>query len=266
MLRTAKDLHGYSLRAHDGDIGKVHDVYFDEDAWTVRYVVVDTGGWLPGRKVLVSPIAIMRVDSDARSLAVDVNREQVKNSPDVNADAPVSRQNQAELHDYFRWPYYWTAGPYEGPGAYMGGAAESGATGATPPAAGVHPMTTQLGGDPHLHSARTVFGYGVNAQDGDMGRVHDIVFDDEGWVLRYFVVDTGAWLPGKKVLVALPWITRVAWEQSAIEVDLARDAIGRAPEYDSSRPVDRDYEIRLFEHYSREDYWTVGAGSGRRRV
>ena len=56
MLRSIKQLHGAKLGASDGEIGHVKDFYFDDQNWAVRYVVADTGSWLPGRQVLISPM------------------------------------------------------------------------------------------------------------------------------------------------------------------------------------------------------------------
>ncbi len=59
MLRNAKDLHGFKIRATDGELGTVDQLYFDDETWAIRYLMVETGGWLGGRRVLISPISVI---------------------------------------------------------------------------------------------------------------------------------------------------------------------------------------------------------------
>src|ERR671937_203627 len=107
MLRSLEELKGYAIHATDGDIGNVEDVYFDEGHWTVRYFVVNTGNWLTGRRVLISPIVFRDADWHAKKILVTLTREQVKNSPDFDTHKPVSRQHEIELARYFNWAPYW---------------------------------------------------------------------------------------------------------------------------------------------------------------
>ena len=74
MLRSLKILLGDTVVANDGDIGKVHDFYFHDDTWIIRYLVVDTGHWLPGRKVLITPSALGKPDWDALTFPVALTR------------------------------------------------------------------------------------------------------------------------------------------------------------------------------------------------
>jgi sporulation protein YlmC with PRC-barrel domain len=100
-----------------------------------------------------------------------------------------------------------------------------------------------------------VSGYQIQALDGEIGHVEDFVIDDETWGIRYLIVDTRNWWPGKKVLVSPQWIERVSWDQSKVFANLLRETIKQAPEYDGSRPITRDYETRLHQHHHREGYW-----------
>ena len=86
MLRSEKELHGYAIRAIDGDIGKVYEFYFDDLAWIVRYLVVDTGKWLPGRKVLLWPGVLGQPDWETGSVPVELTKAQVEGSPPISAD------------------------------------------------------------------------------------------------------------------------------------------------------------------------------------
>jgi len=246
MLKAASNLKGMSIAATDGDIGSVQDLYFDDMTWTIRYLVVDTGTWLPGRKVLISPMSVASGDR-SHAVPVRLTKSQVQNSPSVDADKPVNRQYEEEFSQYYGFPYYWS-GPYRwGSDPYPGAGAAT---------AGAIPAAMVAGaGDPALRSMRDVTGYYIEATDGDIGHVEDFLVDDHEWAIRYIVVDTRNWWPGKKVVVSPGWISRVSWADSKVYVDLSRDGIRTAPEYDPDRAVEREYENRLFTHYGRRNYW-----------
>jgi len=251
MIHNLSDLKGFGIKATNGEIGEVTDFYFDDDRWTIRYLVVDTGKWLPGRQVLISPISLGKADRANRRIQVDLTMEQIKNSPGIETDKPVSRQYEASYFDYYGYPYYWT-GPYLwGPAAYPGPLVMPERT----QAEGEAIRREQESSDPHLHSAREVRGYYIEAADGDIGHVEDFIVDDEDWAIRYMVVDTRNWWPGKKVLVSPQWIERASWHDSRVYVNLARSDIQEAPEYDTNRPLSRDYESSLHRHYRRAPYW-----------
>jgi sporulation protein YlmC with PRC-barrel domain len=254
MLRRVKELQGYTIRATDGDIGHVDEFYFDDEKWTVRYLVVDTGGWLSGRQVLISPIALGEANWQERRLHVKLTRQQVENSPDIDTDRPVSRRQEIGYFQYYGWPYYWG-----GPGIW-GGAMVPGYL-AVPAAAQEvveeERRRAEQEGDPHLRSTKDVTGYTIQARDGEIGQVSDFILDDESWTIRYLVVDTGGWLPGKKVLVPPPWIEQVSWAEAAVSVDLSRDTIKNGPEWDPDAPISREYEERLHGYYGRSPYWAL---------
>jgi sporulation protein YlmC with PRC-barrel domain len=229
MLRNLRDLLGSTILATDGEIGKVHDFFFDDEHWTVRYMVADTGGWLMGRLVLLSPAALEEHDWSGRTFRVSLSRQQIEDSPSVESDRPVSRQHQIDLHGYYGWPPYWG-----------GGMATVGTVGLYPELA-VQPelhkgetpargeATVEQRDDPHLRSTREVTGYHIEAADGGIGHVQDLIVDDEEWVIRHMVVDTRDWLPGKTVLVSPQSIARVSWEDHTVYVDLPREKIKEAP-------------------------------------
>ena len=251
MLRTASELKGIGIAARDGDVGSVTDLYFDDETWTISYFVVDTGTWLPGRQVLVSPMAVAG-EASADRIPVALTRRQVEESPPIDADKPVNRQGEIEFARYYSYPYYW-AGPYRwGLLGYPG-------IPPTPPP--VDPVAAEMTardrdqGDPNLRSVRDVSGYDLSAIDGDIGHVEDFVIDDKAWAIRYMIADTGNWWAGKKVVVSPEWIRDVSWPDSRVHVDLTRSQIQSAPEYDPSQPIARDYEERLFQHHARRKYW-----------
>ena len=253
MLSNTSSLRGYMLRVTDGEIGNIEDFYFDDEAWTIRYLVVDTGKWLPGRNVLISPISLRSADHDGKKLNVNLTKNQVENSPNIDTHKPISRQHESELYRYYRYPYYWT-GPYLwGPIAYPAEFA------ITAPETQVREIEAaekrESSEDRHLRSTREVTNYYVHASDGEIGHVEDFVVDDESWAIRYIIVDTKNWWPGKKVLVSPPWIKQVSWSESAVYFDVSREAIKTSPEYDPSVRIGRDYEKRLHDHHRRPHYW-----------
>lgn len=259
MLRSAKNLRGYTLQATDGKIGSVDDFLFDDEQWTIRYLVANTGGWLTGRLVLISPSVLGQADWAAQTLAVALTRTQIEQSPDIATDQPVSRQHEMDLAQYYGYPSYWGEMGIWGSGMspyVLGG-------GVTPPV--IPPADTAATeralanapaeySDQHLFSVRAVIGYHIQARDGEIGHTEDFIVDDETWVIRYMVVDTKNWWPGKRVLVAPQWIDAVDWNTSIVEVDLLREMIKQGPEYDPAM-LNRKYEAALYRHYERPPYW-----------
>jgi hypothetical protein len=264
MLRSAKSLFGYKILAVDDLIGQVHDFYFDDQTWTVRYLVVDTGNWLPGRKVLVAPVALGQPDWETKVFPVELTREQIENSPEIDVDKPISRQQETDLHDYYGWPTYWghtptiddrAAGQYPTPYLESQKLAEKGIKEEQPEQVADQAIKGEQIGDQHLRSTDVVMGYHIHTTDGELGHVEDFIVGDDTWSLHYMVIDTRNWLPGRQVLVSPQWIERISWADSQVYVDLPRDTIKNSPEYDPSAPVNREYETRLYDYYGRPKYW-----------
>ncbi len=248
MLLNLKELERYKVNATDGDIGSVVDFLLDDERWTVRYLVVETGGILNERRVLISPIAFRAVDESAKQFHLALSIDRVKNSPSVDVDKPVSRQHERDYSGYYGYPYYWGSSGMWGAGAYPDGLA----TGARHEPDTAH---SDVPGDVHLRSAKEVRGYHVQGNDNAIGHVDDFIVDDETWAIRYLVIDTSNWWVGKKVLVAPPWATRVSWDERRVYVDMPRQAIKDSPEWNTYAAVNREYETRLYGHYRRPAYW-----------
>lgn len=240
MLRNVRELKNYTLRARDGEIGELKDFYFDDQTWTVRYLVVDTGAWLRSRRVLISPEALHSAEWDEKLFPIDLTKEQLRNSPPADSAQPVSRQYETKLREYYGWPPYWGA-------IYTGMPGET-IPAATPPP---RPATAELPGDPHLFGTNAVNGYHLEARDGSIGHVTDFLIEDVSWRLEYFVIDTKNWLPGRHVLLATTWIKHVDWATGKILIDLDRESVKLSPVFDPNRPVTVDYAARLQAHYDR---------------
>jgi uncharacterized protein YrrD len=245
MLSKAKTLKGYKLNSLDGEIGKVNEFYFDDRHWTIRYLVADTGNWLTGRQVLISPYALVAVNKEEQHISIDLTKKQIEDSPSLNSDKPVSHQFEQAYYGYYGLPMYW-GGPYAwGYYPYIERDREKWKT------------STQgkKTWDHHLRSTYSVSGHHIQALDGEIGHVQDFIIDDETWAIRYLIVDTHNWWPGKKVLVSPQWIERVSWGDRKVFVNLDRETIKQSPVYTEESLLTRDYEIGLHRHYNRKGYW-----------
>jgi hypothetical protein len=261
MLRNAKDLFGLTIRATNGEIGTVKEFYFDDETWAIRYLVVDTGGWLGGRLVLISPMSVVgEPDWQSKQLHVSLTQKQVEHSPDVNTHLPVSRQHEMEHLAYFGFPLYWGGSDLWGSELYPAALAlpvNALPTFGDSPA--IDDKTGRRTADSYLRSSQEVTGYHIDASDGEMGHLDGFIVDDETWAIRYIEVATRNWWPGKKVLVSPAWIESMSWSDAKVSVKLSREVIQNGPEYIESDPITREYEDRLHAHYGLPPYWTRGA-------
>lgn len=237
QLRKLSNFTGYHLHASDGEIGKLKQVYIDDQFWVVRYFVVHTGSWLFGQDVLIVPSVIKSVDEENKLLEVELTREQIKNCPPVDTTLPVSRHYEQEYYRHYGLEYYWSGDSLLGTGEpYL-----------------PRPDIREEVNDPehpHLRSSDEVKGYQIHAEDGEIGHVEDFILEEPGWSVPYLEVDTRNWLPGKSVLIAPAWIKQIDWAKKEVMVNLTRAAIQSAPEYDASRVISRDYQETLTRHYA----------------
>ena len=250
MMQVISALKGYAIEASDGKIGTVADFLFDDASWRVRWLVVDCGTWLTGRKVLIHPSAISRADLEQRRFVVSLTKAQVEKSPELAVHQPVSQQMENQLYTYYGWDTRWS-GPYLGetPGAmawpFM-----------PPPYFGLgltdvaHGKGARLhGADPHLRSVDEVMGYHVHAVDGEIGHIENFMIDDADWSIHYLVVDTRNWRPGKRVLISPLAVKSIDWFDRHVELDVSRKKIESSPAWDPLEAFTQIYAKRLHEHY-----------------
>ena len=246
LLRKARELERYELLAVDGAIGSVEDVCFEDSTWAVRYLVVNTGGWLKGRRVLISTIAIGDIYESEGAMTIELTRNQIEHSPPISTSAPVSRRYEMAFYRYYNWVPYWE------PGALAGFPM----AGSTPAPLPCQDESLKPGADDtHVRSTGEVSGYAIEAMDGRIGHVVDFILDTRYWRIRYLEIDTRNWLPGEHVLINPDWIEQISWAERVVVVSLSREAIVRAPAFDDSKEISRDDEVRLFSHYGRPVYW-----------
>jgi len=231
MLYQMSNLAGMDVIASDGNVGYIRDIYFDDASWRVRYFVVDAGR--PERRVLLSPEAIARIDPEQRHAVFNLTSQQVQESPDYHAHEPISRRMEMDVRNYFGWPVYWPQGAEETRAAIS--------------------LIGEV--EPTLRSGDAVIGYYVHAQDGDIGHIDDFLIDDATWEVRYLIIDTRNWVPGKKVVIAPEWVMEIDWVQTKVHIDLDRTQIQNSPEFDPNVPMSREYEEKLYGHYHRDPYW-----------
>lgn len=256
MLRKLHDLHDFAIHASDGIIGHIRDFYFDDHAWVVHYFVVETGSWLSSRKVLISPIGTGGPDWQEIVLPASITMDQIRNSPEIDTEKPVSRQHEGEFFEHYAYPLYWVgpglwgAGNYPSPNLMV--VPEFGSKPAVivpvsdeaqapTDAERVQAPATQHR-DAHLCSCKDVTGYRIHATDGEMGHAQDFLFDDETWQIRYLIVNTSNWWLGHQVLIAPKSIESMSWSDGTVSIKLSREQVKNAPRYDPATPLDRILE------------------------
>jgi len=243
QFRRVREIIKLTVYGRDGQVGTVQELYFDDQNWAVRYLVVRTGGWLLGRDVLIAPIAIERIDDTDVSMRINLTKEQIEQAPSIESTKAISRQFEEAYYKHFRWAPYWQPDTtlWGSPAPYL-----------DPSAMNLDdPLLSESPEQSHLRSSTDVTGYRIHAEDGEIGHLEDLVVDDEDWIVRYVEVDTRNWLPGKKVLVQSGRIQQIDWENQSVTMSLTRHAIESAPPYDPSMLITPDYEVQLFKHYGK---------------
>ncbi len=253
MLWKASAINDYAIAASDGRLGTVIDVLFDDASWLVRWIVVDTGNWLSGRKVLLPPSVLGHPDSGQQEFAVRLTMQQVKDSPDIDTERPVSRQVETSIYDYYGWSPYWGSGFNMGGYGFMGGI--GGAMAASPsPESNASVMeiagTWRSKEDPHLRSIEAVAGYHIHAKDGEIGHVEDFLLEEADWSIQYLVVDTKNWWPAKKVLISPRSAREIDWTDRLVHLNVDRQKVKDSPVYDSSMTIDQAYERDFHRYYA----------------
>jgi hypothetical protein len=226
MLRSIKQLYGDKLGASDGEIGHVKDFYFDDRSWAVRYVVADTGSWLPGRQVLISPHSLGRLVQAGTILRVKLTRAQIENSPPIESHKPVSRQYEEEYHRYYGWPYYWQGDALWGMSSVPMMEVPLNLRPAKLASTGDTPSKESAA---HLRSAKAVNGYHLRASDGEIGHICDFMMDDQNWAIGQLVIKTGHRLSGREVQIPVNKVERISYEESTVYVNLTGEGVEESP-------------------------------------
>lgn len=232
MLHSLHRLLGFSIGAIDGEIGHVKDFCFDDKSWTVRYLVVETGNWLFGRKVLISPVALLQPNWDKKTFPVNLTKEQVQSSPDVDLNQPLSFDETESLYSHYSWPYPEEAGIGFMTTGMVGGVVAPGIPLDERISDELH-HTADSANTPHLHGIKHTTRYDVHATDGVIGEVSDFLID-ENWRISSVVIDTGTWFAGKKILADINNVQKIEWETSAIYYNQSLESLKGSQEYNDN--------------------------------
>lgn len=249
MLWNASGIKGYAIEASDGAIGTVSDVLFDDESWTVRWLVADTGSWFTSRKVLLPVTALQSPNSATRSFPVKLTMQQVKDSPDIDMDAPVSRQNEGFLFESYGLDPYWGGGLFPLSNAMALPFVAPPAPDEVMQRQDIITAAASVGHDHHLRSAAAVTGYHIHATDGEIGHAADFLVNTSGWTIRYITVDTTNWWGGKNVLISPQSISRISWSDRMIYLNVDRHRVRDAPSYDLAMTGDTAFHEKFQTYY-----------------
>lgn len=229
---------GFRMGATDGDIGIIKEIYFDDQTWTVRYLIVKTGNFLNGKLTLVSTQALLAPDWDNELFPTNLAIDQIKNGPDIDTDKPVYRQHELKLYDHFPWVIYWGMGLMPLEDSVEMAVSEK-----------ISQASTES--DPHLRSSDKITGYALQAVDGELGHIDDFIIDTDSWKIIFIVVKTGNWFSGKRVMLPIGWISEVDWQASRIVVDATVEKVQQCTEFDPDAAINEVYEKVLRDYSGR---------------
>lgn len=252
MLFRTEFLRGLEAHALDGEVGQIVHVYFDDREWTVRYFIVNTGGWLARHQSLISPTAVVRLDWAEGVLALNLTREQVRSSPPAEASLPVSRQIELELHEHYGWKPYWGMSRAYYPLVAAVESQDLSRDRVRP----TRPLLDQEF-DHRLRSAHTVRGYHIAAQDSGRGHVDDFLINDDDWSIHYLVVATRNWLPGRRVVVPTEAVAGISAMEKRVWLEFGEDELLSRPELREAGPISPDEEATFRRPGSTERYLHV---------
>ena len=248
MLRSILSLKNFTMRASDGEIGKVKDFYFDDQTWRLKYLVVETGNWLMGKKVLISTAALHAPIWNESTFPVDLTIDQVKNSPDIDTEKPVTREQEYDLNYHYSWP--WDGGGI--------GFMTTGMVGGV--VAPDIPLSDRVGDemhhaehqhrDKHLRSFKQVHDFELRCTDKNIGEVHDFLMSDSDWSLPYIVAEAGNWYAGKKLLLATRFVDKIEWETSSVYLLQSSAQVANATEFDYENLNDDGFNKQYESSYS----------------
>jgi len=242
MLLSAKDLMNARVMGTDGELGKLLDLFVDYEGWLVRYLVVDSGPWLNGRRVLLSLHTMQDISEDTQTIHVSLSQDMVRNSPDFSGGPSISRGQEVILHNYYRWPFYWE----DTPTLTGSGVADVPLIELAAEVQGE--LAKQQEGNANLRSAQDFFGLDIQERDGEIGELEDFLFGFESHRLDYWIVATGGWLSERKVLVSPSFVETIDWDKSEVAMDLSQETIRNSPEYNPAEINSPDFLSRMSQH------------------
>ncbi|WP_053217097.1 PRC-barrel domain-containing protein [Virgibacillus senegalensis] len=255
MLYYASSLSDYQLKATDGELGKVKELYFDDKQWVLRYFGVDTRKWLPGKKVLLSPRSLQTVDDENRVIELSSDKETVRNSPSLDETSPLTREYEMNLTRYYGWAPYWTGG-------FLWGREDVPLVGAvtnSEQAIDIQENREETLAEELTHNLREIDEliekFTVHASDGKIGSINDVLLDGESWKLRYLVVKNSQDFSWKYSLLSPDWTQSVDWVDYNLYLDVTRETVKNGPGIEEKQEISRGTEQDLHTAYGKQTYW-----------
>lgn len=253
QFRSTSGLIGGKIESVDEEVcGKCRDFLFDDENWTIRYIVADTGSFLDRHEVLLSPFVFSNPEFGAYEsrLPTVLNKDWIEASPRLETDAPVSQQFEEELARHFNYPLYWSGAGLWGLSPYPTSEVPS------PDEMIRHEHEMEEIRESRLRSCDEITSYRVFAGDEEIGKVDDFIVETKPWRIRYFVVDTGNWMRGRRVTLSPDWVDAISWTERVVRMDdFVRSVVEEAPTFDPATGINRDYEGALHDYYGRPRYW-----------
>lgn len=255
MIIPSSRLEKFSMKATDDELGSIDDFYFDSDSFKVRYFVGDTRTWFFGGKVLLSPESFTSLDVEEQQIELNLTKEQIKNSPKPDEDAPVSRQFEQRLNNYYGWPVYW-AGAMGNPTS-----AQQAAVPLVPPVNNLEdestsdPVQDRIEQEVSLRSMNEIKGYTVHVKDGEIGKVSDFLLDHQTWDIRYLEINVGGFLQKEHIILLPSAVEEINALDKTITIDVEKNKIDNAPHYEDYSNLTREDEESLYAHYENMPYW-----------
>lgn len=246
MKRSLKELKGYSIQAIDGEKGNVKDFLFDDETWIIRYLDADLGNFFKEKRVLIPKVHLGTPNWENKHFPVELTIKSIENSPDLDFDLPVSRKYEKELFEHYDLTPYWPANMvgYAGSGSmlYPG-------TVITPPKGVINEEDI----DTNLRSYEEISGYNISAKDEQFGHINDLIIDDDTWQILYVIIDTKNIVPWSKlVMLPIELIDELSFTHNEAKINLTKDTIKNAPEYNPSIAINAEYEKVLYDFYGRK--------------
>lgn len=252
--------NGFTLQAIDGTVGELSDLLFDDKTWHVRWLVMDSGTWLSGRKILIHPSSLQHPESETATLRVQLTRSQVRNSPVIDTDAPISLQMERSLSSYYGYDP-------DANGAWCRSGAQT-----TPPDGASGPSGGSVAGtiarkrpkaaEPHLRSVAEVEGYRIRASDGDAGFLKNVVIDDEAWCVHDIVIDVPTWWSVKHVVIPTSAVERISWSERCIRLGMNREHIKTSELLSQTVMMGSPYAVLLRAYRAWKTQAPMVAGGG----
>jgi hypothetical protein len=244
MLRSVRDLVGYTVAARDGRCGELRDMYFDDRLWILRYWEVDAGA--AASALRLSPQAVTAIADKARQFHVRMCREQLQRGPGVDSDPGLTHPLDAEggLRRERDGGNLWSLA-----GLPLSELLAPAVEAAELPATPAHPERFGLERDLRLRSSAEVIGYGVAARDGPIGHVADFLIEPATWQVRMVVVDTHTRLADRPVLLPPMWVDDFDDAARQLRFRVSRDAVQSSPHYEASPALAHEQALRVQRHF-----------------